>query len=103
AAGETADGTPAETPAPTVVATVRRRGAARRPAGPPPGATAGETTSGTATATVTAPSGAGAVGPSSESTPAAEVGDPDQLPVDDVPEPVAPVHVPVKKKGSRKR
>jgi hypothetical protein len=52
---------------------------------------------------VTAPSGAGVVGPSGDSTPAAEVGDPDQLPVDDVPEQVAPVHVPVKKKGSRKR
>ncbi|HET9859233.1 MAG TPA: Rne/Rng family ribonuclease [Nocardioidaceae bacterium] len=103
AAGGTSDGTPAETPAPKVVATVRRRGAARRPAGPPPGVTAGETTSGTATATVTAPSGDGAAGPSGDSTPAAEVGDPDQLPVDEVPEQAAPVHVPVKKKGSRKR
>jgi ribonuclease E len=91
---------------PTVVATVRRRGAARRPAGPPPGA--GEAGDG-----ATAPAASdGATSPAASDRASSDrasgngadagAGDPGSGDsADDAQEHT--VHVPVKKKGSRKR
>ena len=118
AAAEAAPSEPSAPAAPKIVTTVRRRGA-RRAAGPPPGAAASSTTSSTnTTAVATAPSGE----PTSASTDeaadepadaeplatlldAAEVdgsgvdgaGDPTGS------DPAATPHVPVKRKGTRRR
>ncbi len=97
-AGPAAATEPVAQAAPTVVATVRRRGAARRPAGPPTGARA--TDGATDGATPTAESGADPVSDAGAGGGGSDAGE--QLPADGQ-EQAAPAHVPVKKKGSRKR
>ena len=94
---------PVSTAPPKVVATVRRRGAARRPAGPPTGSSvhAGTATATTVPPTATAPPTADG-GPAAGSDAGAAGTASSELP-SDVQEPTAPAHVPVKKKGVRKR